>query len=62
MQAIAETRISNTKQFSQIETRFDPEYGALWGFMNPTAPANIQFSLFCLKRVNSQPASLNPGV
>jgi hypothetical protein len=21
--------------FKQVETRFDPEYGVLWGFMNP---------------------------
>ena len=34
MQAIAEVRFS-ALDFSQIETRFDSEYGVLWGFMNP---------------------------
>ena len=34
MQAIAEVRFS-PPTFTQIETRFDAEYGALWGFMNP---------------------------
>jgi DSF synthase len=34
MHAIAEARFS-APVFSQIETRFDPEFGVLWGFMNP---------------------------
>src|ERR1700694_4289673 len=34
MQAIAPARFS-PPDFSQIETRFDSEYGVLWGFMNP---------------------------
>jgi DSF synthase len=34
MQAIAPARFS-PPNFSQIETRFDSEYGVLWGFMNP---------------------------
>src|SRR5947208_12371953 len=34
MQAIAAARFS-PPDFSQIETRFDSEYGVLWGFMNP---------------------------
>ena len=35
MQAIAEARFAR-QIFSQIESRFDPEYGVLWGFMKPT--------------------------
>ena len=34
MHAIAEARFS-PPTFRQIETRFDVEYGVLWGFMNP---------------------------
>src|SRR5947207_10668451 len=34
MQAIAAARFS-PPDFSQIETRFDSEYGVHWGFMNP---------------------------
>jgi len=34
MHAIAAARFS-PPDFSQIETRFDSEYGVLWGFMNP---------------------------
>jgi DSF synthase len=36
MTAIAEARLFAHTQFTQIETRFDPEFGVLWGFMNPT--------------------------
>src|SRR5439155_14844583 len=35
MNAVAEVRFFPQAQFTQIETRFDPEYGVLWGFMNP---------------------------
>lgn len=35
MNAVAEVRFFEQAQFTQIETRFDPEYGVLWGFMNP---------------------------
>jgi DSF synthase len=35
MNAVAEVRSFNRKEFNQIETRFDAEYGVLWGFMNP---------------------------
>lgn len=35
MNAIAEVRFFPQTQFVQLETRFDPEFGVLWGFMNP---------------------------
>jgi DSF synthase len=35
MNAVAEVRSFVSPQFEQIETRFDPEYGVLWGFMDP---------------------------
>ncbi len=35
MNAIAEVRFFPHTQISQLETRFDPEFGVLWGFMNP---------------------------
>jgi DSF synthase len=35
MNAIAEVRFFPQPEFSQLETRFDPEFGVLWGFMNP---------------------------
>jgi DSF synthase len=35
MNAIAEVRFFPQTKFSQLETRFDPEFGVLWGFMNP---------------------------
>src|SRR5436190_5717697 len=35
MQTNAAARFSPSTQFTQIETRFDSEYCALWGFMNP---------------------------
>jgi DSF synthase len=35
MNAIAEVRFFPQAQFTQIETRFDAEFGVLWGFMNP---------------------------
>jgi DSF synthase len=36
MNAVAEIRFFPKKQFDQLETRFDPEFGVLWGLMNPT--------------------------
>ena len=35
MNAIAEVRFFPNTQTNQLETRFDPEFGVLWGFMNP---------------------------
>jgi DSF synthase len=35
MNAVAEVRFFPQTQFNQLETRFDPEFGVLWGFMNP---------------------------
>jgi DSF synthase len=35
MNAMAEVRLFPSARYSQIETKFDPEYGVLWGFMNP---------------------------
>src|SRR4249919_1049448 len=35
MNASAEVRFFPQTQVNQVETRFDPEYGVLWGFMNP---------------------------
>jgi DSF synthase len=35
MNAIAEVRSFVRTEFNQIETRFDAEFGVLWGFMNP---------------------------
>src|SRR5438270_12194787 len=36
MNAVAEIRFVPKKQLDQLETRFDPEFGVLWGLMNPT--------------------------
>ncbi|HEX8012949.1 MAG TPA: crotonase/enoyl-CoA hydratase family protein [Casimicrobiaceae bacterium] len=36
--AVAEVRLfpqTHVPQFNQLETRFDPEFGVLWGFMDP---------------------------
>ncbi len=35
MNAIAEPRLFSKTPFTQIETRFDSEFGVLWGYMNP---------------------------
>jgi DSF synthase len=35
MNAMAEVRFFPQMQYSQIDTRFDTEFGVLWGFMNP---------------------------
>jgi DSF synthase len=35
MNAMAEVRFFPPAQWSQVETRFDVEYGVMWGFMNP---------------------------
>jgi len=35
MGAMAEVRFFPQTQFNQLETRFDPEFRVLWGFMNP---------------------------
>jgi DSF synthase len=35
MNAMAEVRFFPQAQYSQIDTRFDIEFGVLWGFMNP---------------------------
>jgi len=35
MSAMAEIRFFPQAKYSQISTRFDVEYGVLWGFMNP---------------------------
>jgi len=35
MSAIAESKFVPESKFSQIETRFDPEFGILWGYMKP---------------------------
>lgn len=35
MNAIAEVRYFPKLEFDQLETRFDLEFGVLWGFMNP---------------------------
>ena len=45
MNAIAEVRFFPQTQVNQLETRFDAEFGVLWGFMNPKAQANIQPSV-----------------
>src|SRR5438477_12247703 len=35
MNAAAEVRYFPQTHFSQLETRFDPEFGVLWGLMSP---------------------------
>ncbi len=35
MNAIAHARFIPQTHFEQLETRFDPEYGVMWGFMDP---------------------------
>jgi DSF synthase len=35
MNAFAEVRYLSIPQLRQVETRFDPEYGVYWAFMNP---------------------------
>lgn len=41
MNAIAEVRFFPQTQFAQLETRFDAEFGVLWGFMNPKPRATF---------------------
>ena len=35
MNAMADVRFLPQTQFQQVETRFDVEYGVIWGFMDP---------------------------
>jgi DSF synthase len=35
MNATAEIRFFPQTEYDQLETRFDPDFGVLWGFMNP---------------------------
>lgn len=35
MSAMAEVRFLPNAQFEQVETRFDPDYGVYWAYMNP---------------------------
>lgn len=35
MSAVAEVRHFSASQLQQVETRFDPEFGVYWAFMNP---------------------------
>ena len=35
MNAVAEVRYLTIPQLNQVETRFDPEFGVYWAFMNP---------------------------
>ena len=35
MNAVAEVRYLSIPQLNQVDTRFDPEFGVYWAFMNP---------------------------
>ena len=45
MNAMAEVRFFPKTQFEQVETRFDVEFGVLWGFMNPTPRPSFSLQL-----------------
>lgn len=45
MNAIAEVRSFVPTKYDQIETRFDAEYGVLWGFMNPKPRPTFNIAL-----------------
>ncbi len=61
MQAIAEARFS-PPTFGQIETRFDVEFGALWGFMNPKPRPTFNTSLLSEAREFASGISASGGV
>ena len=50
MQANAEVRFSPPAGLRQIETRFDSEYGVLWGFMNPKPRPTFNLGLLAEAR------------
>jgi DSF synthase len=56
MHALAAVRSSTLYQFEQVETRFDPEQGVLWGFMNPKLRPT--FNLKLLADLGSYVASI----
>ena len=45
MNAVAEIRYFPNTQSNQLETRFDPEFGVLWAFMNPKPRPTFNASL-----------------
>ena len=61
MQAISEARFS-PPTFEQIETRFDSEFGALWGFMNPKPRPTFNTSLLSEAREFATGISSSGGV
>ncbi|MEO8740189.1 MAG: crotonase/enoyl-CoA hydratase family protein [Casimicrobiaceae bacterium] len=50
MNAIAEPRHFAEMQFTQMETRFDAEFGVLWGFMKPTPRPTFNATLLAEAR------------
>jgi DSF synthase len=50
MNAIAEPRHFAEMSFTQMETRFDAEFGVLWGFMNPTPRPTFNSTLLAEAR------------
>jgi len=50
MNAIAEPRHFAEMAFTQMETRFDAEFGVLWGFMNPTPRPTFNTTLLAEAR------------
>jgi DSF synthase len=61
MNAIAEACFS-PPIFSQIETRFDPEFGVLWGFMNPKPRPTFNSGLLLEAREFAKGISDSGGV
>ncbi len=61
MYAIAESRDS-LSAFSQIDTRFDSEFGVLWGFMNPKPRPTFNTLLLAEAREFAQRLTSSGGV
>jgi DSF synthase len=61
MQLIAENRTSFAS-FGQIETRFDSEFGVLWGFMNPKPRPTFNSQLLAEAREFARGLSASGGV
>jgi DSF synthase len=62
MNAIAEPRLFTEMQFTQMETRFDSEYGVLWGFMNPKPRPTFNTTLLAEARDFAASITASGGV
>lgn len=61
MNAIAEVRSFVRTEFQQIETRFDSEFGVLWGFMNPKPRATFNAELLNEAREFAESLAISGG-